>query len=159
MEHDQSDLKPVFDGVPVLVRLVNGDDVICVLYLRDTDGDIRMFMERPLRLFMNMFMNEIETEPTMDRKNVMYSKVRTRFDRWMPMTQATIFPIYPDYILSIAPLADQYVHPYMEWATSLYETPEKLSEKMEKETPSIEDVRRSYIDFILHNFNGKGKPN
>lgn len=155
MERNPSDLESVFDGIPVLVRLVSGDDVICVLYQRDTNDDLRMFMERPLRLFMN----EIEMEPTGDRKTVRYSKVRTRFDRWMPMTDATMFPIYPDHILSIAPLADQYIHPYMEWANSLYEAHEVLLETMEKETPSAEDVRKSYFDFFLHNFNPKGKPN
>lgn len=157
---DAADLEPVFDGIPVLVRLITGVDLICVLYQRTTDDeDMRMFMERPLRLFMD----EIDTEPAPDpaerRSKVLYSKVRTRFDRWMPMTTATIFPIYPDHMLSIAPLADQYIQPYMEWANQLYEyTPEPSYAPTEKEIPSNEEIRRSYMDFLLHSFNPKGKP-
>jgi hypothetical protein len=163
MEHspNNTDLDAVFNGIPVIVRLITGDDIICVLYQRTNDADDpRMFMERPLRLLVAEIGIEPAAETTIGKTNTLYSKVRTRFDRWIPMTDATMFPVFPDHIVSIAPIADQYVHPYMEWADQLYQYPEELvSPQLEKQAPSTDELRKTYIDFLLHNFNPKGKPN
>lgn len=165
MEHSNpADLEPIFDGIPVLVRLINGDDVICVLYQHRNEDDSRMFMERPLRLVMDELQAEPAQDPAAKKSKVLYSKVRTRFDRWMPMTVATMFPIYGDHMLSIAPIADQYIHPYMEWANQLYEYVAEPSYDAQPTTEqqqraAEEDLKQSYIDFFLHNFNPKGKPN
>lgn len=160
LSNNAADLQPLFDGVPVIVRLVSADDIICVLYHRGTEDDPRIYMERPLRVIMD----ELATEPLNDRPrstSVLYSRVRSRFERWMPFTTATIFPIYNDHVLSIAPMADQYIQGYVEWANQLYATDTELpaNSLMEKAEPTREDVQKSYFDFILHNYTPKGKPN
>lgn len=154
-----ADLEAIFDGVPVVVRLVNDDDILCVLYQSTLPDDERMFMERPLRVVVDEVDSDLQESPTHQRTQVMYSQVRTRFDRWMAFTSATMFPVYTDHILSIAPLADRYIQSYVSWADQLYELyTEPTSSLTERETPSTEDIRRSYIDFLLHNFHPKGKP-
>ena len=148
-------LEAVFDGVPVVVRLLSQDDIICVLYQRPDDDDGVMLMERPLRLIMD----EIATEPReKDRSlHVSYSKVRMRFDRWMPMTSATMFPIYTDHVLSIAPVADQFINPYMEWANQLYDVMSDPTHSPD-DNATADELRKSYFDFLLLNFHPKGKP-
>lgn len=148
-------VEAVFDGVPVLVRLISQDDIICVLYHRPDDDNETMLMERPLRLIMD----EVATEAKKKDRNihVSYSKVRMRFDRWMPMTSATMFPIYTDHVLSIAPVADQFINSYMEWANQLYDVMSDPAHSTEDNATS-DELRKSYFDFLLHNFHPKGKP-
>jgi hypothetical protein len=127
-----------------------------------------MIMERPLRV-----VSEEVVQPLADSKNLMaggetiYTKVRTRFDRWMSLTDVFMFPIFSDHIISIAPLSDEYVNAYMEWADQLYSTTTATQMTSTRATSSpspaissntAEEVRQSYFDFILHNFIPKGKP-
>ena len=96
-------------------------------------------------------------QESLGKTKTVYSTVRTRFDRWIPFTSALIFPIYPEHILSIAPLADAYTNAYMEWADQLYEEESPLSTVKEPEdTP--ENIDQSYLDYLLHSFKQKGKP-
>lgn len=143
-------LEAVFDGMPVVVRLISRDDIICVLYHR-TDDDPTMMMERPLRLIIDEHIGDSKKEG--GRLQMLYSKVRIRFDRWMPMTTATMFPIYNDHVISIAPISDQFINSYAEWANQLYDTAQTPEDDA---TP--EEIRNSYFDFLLHNYQPKGKP-
>jgi hypothetical protein len=155
-------LEPMFHGMPVLVRLTNREDILCMLFQSRNEDESRLFMERPLRIIMDEIIPDKPPQPVGQTKTV-YSTVRTRFDRWIPFTTALIFPIYPEHILSIAPLADAYINSYMEWSDQLYEQASPLSsahpditEHMHDETP--ESIKQSYIDYLLHNFKHKGKP-
>lgn len=155
-------LEPMFHGMPVLVRLTNREDILCMLYQSRNAEEPRLFMERPLRILMDEIIPDKPPQPLGQTKTV-YSTVRTRFDRWIPFTTAVIFPIYPEHILSIAPLADAYINSYVEWSDQLYEQPSvvtspnmDVSEHMKNE--SAENIRQSYIDYLLHSFKHKGKP-
>ena len=155
-------LEPMFHGMPVLVRLTNREDILCMLFQSRNEEEPRLFMERPLRILMDEIIPDKPPQPLGQTKTV-YSTVRTRFDRWIPFTTAVIFPIYPEHILSIAPLADAYINSYVEWSDQLYEQPSvvtspnmDVSEHMKDE--SAENIRQSYIDYLLHSFKHKGKP-
>lgn len=155
-------LEPMFHGMPVLVRLTNREDILCMLFQSRNEDESRLFMERPLRIIMDEIIPDKPAQAVGQTKTV-YSTVRTRFDRWIPFTSALIFPIYPEHILSIAPLADAYINSYIEWSDQLYEQTSPLSpvntdiaEHMHEETP--ENIRQSYIDYLLHSFKHKGKP-
>lgn len=157
----EPELEAVFGGVPVIVRLLTQDDVLCVLYQPRDANDSRMFMERPLRIVMEE-MGVESSEEGPHRERVLVSKVRARFDRWMPFTTAAMFPLYNDHVMSIAPVADQYIPSYIEWADRLYtyqpevSSPRHATEKLE---PTSDDIRNSYIDFLIHSDTPKGKPN
>ena len=155
-------LEPMFHGMPVLVRLTNREDILCILFQSREEDEPRLFMERPLRIIMDELTPEQSTQDVIGRTKTVYSTVRTRFDRWIPFTTALIFPIYPEHILSIAPLADAYTNSYMEWADQLYEEDSPMSGRRDPAPivpeDSLENIRRSYIDYLLHNFKHKGKP-
>lgn len=156
-------LEPMFHGMPVLVRLTTREDILCVLFQSRADDEPRLFMERPLRIIMDEVVPNQSQDPTISpRTKTIYSTVRTRFDRWIPFTSALIFPIYPEHVLSIAPLADTYTNSYMEWADQLYEQESPMTTRRETTpmTPddTIENIQRSYIDYLLHSFKQKGKP-
>lgn len=172
MEHlgnPYDELEPLFNGLPVLVRLITKEDVLCILFQRaqqsTDDPDVRLYMERPLRLIMDEVYPESATveRESLGRTQTVYSTVRTRFDRWIPLTTAGLFPIYPDHILSIAPLSDQYVNSYISWADQLYADTKFPHASLDPATAlkdqTEEEIRRSYIDYLLHQFNPKGKPN
>lgn len=154
-------LEPMFHGMPVLVRLTTREDILCILFESREDIESRLFMERPLRVIMDEVIPEQTTDAGRQAKTV-YSTVRTRFDRWIPFTTALIFPIYPEHVLSIAPVADSYINSYIEWADQLYEQSSPLS--AHRNTVSItpddspENIRQSYIDYLLHSFKQKGRP-
>lgn len=159
-------LDPMFNGMPVLVRLVGREDILCILFQSREENESRLFMERPLRILMEEITPEQSARNTIGRTNTVYSTVRTRFDRWIPFTSALIFPIYPEHILSIAPLADAYTNSYMQWADQLYEgdpitshspTTPGTSDNMSS-GDTIGNIERSYIDYLLHTFTQKGKP-
>ena len=155
-------LEPMFHGMPVLVRLTNREDILCILFESRDDEETRLFMERPLRILMDEQIPDQPTQGVAGRTKTIYSTVRTRFDRWIPFTTALIFPIYPEHILSIAPLADAYTNSYMEWADQLYDHDSPMSAQREtaptNPVDTIENIRRAYIDYLLHNFKHKGKP-
>jgi len=160
MDNPESALEPLFHGMPVLVRLTNREDILCVLFHRREDEEHRLFMERPLHILTDEI--PVEHSPTSGgHTKTIYSAVRTRFARWIPFTTALIFPIYSDHVLSIAPLADEYINSYMEWADQLYAPESSTSTQQQAAALSedtLNDIRRSYVDYLLQNFNHKGKP-
>lgn len=154
--------------MPVIVRLTTGDDVLCILYQNMDESDTRMIMERPLRVISE----EITKSPVQQiSEQTVYAKVRTRFDRWMILSDVTMFPIFSDHVLSIAPLSEEYTNSYMEWADQLYAADNSFKETeaaslfsdttISANTTTMKDneTKQSYFDFILHNFMPKGKPN
>jgi hypothetical protein len=153
----EESLEPMFHGMPVLVRLTSREDILCILFQSREEDEPRLFMERPLRILMDELVTDPPAQESLGKTKTVYSTVRTRFDRWIPFTSALIFPIYPEHILSIAPLADAYTNAYMEWADQLYEEESPLSTVKEPEdTP--ENIDQSYLDYLLHSFKQKGKP-
>lgn len=154
-------LEPMFHGMPVLVRLTNREDILCILFQSREENEARLFMERPLRILMDELLPEQSAHSPARQTKTIYSTVRTRFDRWIPFTTALIFPIYPEHVLSIAPLADAYTNSYMEWADQLYEQPSPMANSRDDASfpdDTLENVRQSYIDYLLQNFKQKGKP-
>lgn len=156
----------MYNGLPVVVRLITGENVMCILYEPRTEEDPRVMMERPLEVVMEESIDLPDLYKNAARSNTIYAKVRTRFDRWLPLTDATLFPVYPDHIVCIAPVSPQFVNSYMEWSDQLYDQPfdatppQKASEPVANTTTtSSSDIRESYFDFILHSYVPKGKPN
>lgn len=175
-ELSPENMEPVFNGLPVIVRLTNGDDVICLLYQPYDTTDPRLVMERPLQIIVEETVDSSDLYNASSKGQTVYAKVRTRFDRWMPLTDMMMFPVYPDHIISIAPAAKQFINPYMEWAEQLYDTPfdgtaspasssavptnsSAPVSNTGNDSSTVRDTRESYFDFILHNYTPKGKPN
>lgn len=157
LEHFQERFEPLYHGMPVLVRLVRGDDILCIIYRSLTSDDERMIMERPLLLTVDPLPPNLPETP-----QASYARVRTRFERWIPFSDANMFPIYGDHILSIAPLTEGFINTYMEWADQLYQLPlptNQTASSPEDADKQIQDIRDSYFDFILANFHPKGRPN
>lgn len=160
-------LDPMFNGLPVLVRLTSREDILCILFQGTDTEEVRLFMERPLRMMTQEIVPEM-SEQTQHRATTktVYSMVQTRFERWIPYTTAAIFPIYPDHILSIAPLADTYINSYMDWADQLYDIgPHSDAAPATSDTPTsptpdetLDTAQRAYVDYLLHNFKQKGRP-
>lgn len=167
-----TNLEPLYNGLPVLVRLITSDDVICILFECREDStaepDTRLFMERPLSLFFATSEPVLRKTSIDQQPQTTYSSVRTRVDRWMPMTDAAIFPVYPDHILSIAPLSANHIDFYMNCAGQLYtepaysDAPDDIhmgsSNSTDTQTSQTDAVQQSYMDFLLHQFHPKGKP-
>lgn len=167
-----SNLEPVFDGMPVIIRLTTGTDILCMLYQSKDETDLRMIMERPLRIISEELAAPLQNSNSADRVKsgeTIYTKVRTRFDRWMTLSDAAMFPIFSDHVISIAPLSTEYVNAYMEWAEQLYgapayhakddpPNPAAVVPSPKSSSNSTNDTKASYHDFILHNYIPKGKP-
>lgn len=161
---------PFFDGYPVIVRLLSGDDVLCIAY-EDPSG--RIILERPLRVLYETSEDINDTTGA----GVNFARVHTRFERWMAFSDVNTFPVYSDHVVSVAPLSRHLVNSYIGWADQLYRdttlnaidaepAPTNTSATTESSEPiaapgptATEDEKRSYADFILHSFEGKGKPN
>lgn len=163
------ELEPLFDGLPALARLITGEDIMCVILHRRPQGnevDTRMFLERPLCVETSDAISEdaVPVKSPLRKAQTVYSTIQTKFTRWIPFTAATVFPVYADHILSIAPLAEEYINAYMNWADELYppvktEHSTELNERRALTDQTEEEIRRSYVDYLLHQFNPKGKPN
>lgn len=153
----QNKFEPLYHGMPVMVRLVRGEDILCIVYKSLEDEDDRMVLERPLLLTVD------PVDPNLgETAKTVYARVRTRFERWMPFSDANMFPIYGDHVLSIAPLTDDFVNAYMEWADQLYQPVPPSNRRLlsqEEAAKEVDDIRESYFDFILANFHPKGRPN
>lgn len=163
---DDNHFKPLFDGMPIVLRLINGEEVLAVVY-HNPDDD-RVMLERPLAIH---FENSETQDNPLEQMNI--TRVRTRFERWVPLSSSEYFPIYLDLIMTMAPLADTILEAYIEWAEKLYAnaitfreiTPSQTDEKSDAfpaqlpEGVTVDEIRQSYFDFILHNFKPKGKPN
>lgn len=154
---DPDELEPVNSGLPVTVRFISGEDVICIAYKFLNSDDPRLILERPLTVVFEDVVDDHKTN------NTNFTRVRSRFERWMPLSNANEYPIYIDHVLSIAPLLDTLINSYMETSHRLY-TLETYAEKLTT-TPSthteqdMDEIRQSYFDFVLHNFKPKGRPN
>lgn len=173
-DNPYDELEPLFNGLPAIVRLITNEDILCILFQRreslndkpseDKDIDFRMFLERPLRAITVDARPSAKNEALRSGEKIprtVYATVQTRFERWMTFTSAIVFPMYPEHILSIAPLAEPYINGYMAWAEELYQQPAystaDTSTNFSDQTE--EEVRRAYMEYILHQFNPKGKPN
>lgn len=163
---------PFYDGYPVIVRLLSGDDVLCIAY-EDPTG--RVILERPLRI---LYETSEDIRDTTGADSVNFAKIHTRFERWMAFSDVNTFPVYSDHVVSIAPLSRHLINSYIGWADQLYrdsllqpedassttnpgtDTPTKSTEPISSPGPTAsDDEKQSYADFILHSFEGKGKPN
>ena len=163
---DEMNSEPFYDGLPVIVRLLSGEDVICVAY---QDDDQRVLIERPLRIMYEVSENIPDSHTS---SGVNFAKVRTRFERWMPFSDANMFPVDYYHVVSIAPLSEQFINAYMEWSSQLYQdsaasyddtfAEDLLTDDGVVPAPgpdATEEEKQSYNDFLLHNLNTKGKPN
>lgn len=162
---DELGFKPIYDGVPVLVRLISGDELLAVAY--HSEADSRMMLERPIAIIFE----DPELSPDFDQE-LNLTRVRTRFERWVSLSDALVFPIYLDHVVTVAPLADTFVQAYLEWADKLYEhavafretqpntrLPENNFPEQYPADTTVKEIRQSYFDYVLHNFKPKGKPN
>lgn len=168
---DANDFQPLFDGMPVVLRLVTKEELLALVYYSENDD--RFMLERPLTI-------HYENTEVMDNleANVNITRVRTRFERWITLSDSIYFPVLIDHILTIAPLAETIMNTYVDWANKLYTPSDKISIRELKSSrvddphsppqsqalsnishDEAEEIRQSYFDFILHNFHPKGKPN
>lgn len=164
-------LEPVFNGMPVIVRLTTGEDILCILYQSQDISDGRMVMERPLRVISEEVPPSSSDNRSTSYTKGLYTRIRARFDRWMVLTDVPLFPVFSEHVISIAPLSDHYVNTYIEWADQLYAplVDARTSPQDSTFPPTIptsntevvvsDEAKRAYLDFILQNFTPKGKPN
>lgn len=163
--------EPIYDGMPMLVRLITGEELLSVAY--HSKQDDRILLERPILILME----NSETLPDHATK-LSLTRVRTRFERWLYLSDAFLFPVYTEHVLTLAPLAEPFIEAYIEWSEKLYETGVTLRETqptksvtnttpdLTSSTPvslpantTVQEIRESYFDYVLHNFRPKGKPN
>lgn len=170
MSQEPNNFRPLFDGLPVVLRLMSHEEILAIVYYSDDDD--RFMLERPLLVSYETTetINEIEQKTSLTR-------IRTRFERWITLSDAIYFPVYLDHVLTVAPLAEPVMNTYIEWADRLYTSSGNLnireikssgpftnfvpgdSDNIKTPEKEVEEIRESYFDFILHNFNPKGKPN
>lgn len=109
------DHDPICSGMPIVVRTSTGSDILCTAWIPkvvDANSSEPMVVERPIEIFFET------TFPDPDSNEV---KSQIRFARWMPLSDATAFPLYVSHILSIAPLTGMITNAYIKWADTLYQ--------------------------------------
>jgi hypothetical protein len=140
-------LSPLFDGVPVMLRLVTGQDLIAVVYEPDDsdEEDDRLILQRPVLATVRAIVatGDSDTET-----------VRVAMEPWMPLSASEMFPLYTDHVMCIAPIVEAAKKEYETVCVAFY------GEPVGADPDSPEDIHKSYIDFLFHNLNStKGKPN
>jgi len=157
---------PLYEGYPVLVRLTSGTDILAVVY--HSEEDDRLMLEQPISIVYEPIE---DSETTKNSHQV--DRVRVRFERWVLLSDADFYPIYMEHMLTMAPLTPSMAESYTQWAKNLYQLtanikePETPQQSTESSTmPAVlpdgstpEEVVQTYLDFFLHNFKPKGKPN
>lgn len=160
--------QPLYDGMPVVIRLQSHEHLLAVIYYSDNDD--RLLLERPLHV---VFQNIRSSHPSATETNMM--RVRTHFERWIALSNAIYYPVHLDHILTIAPLEDAFIELYIEWSDKLYqeshrpqlsnfdtqdihESSAKPTSRFAPDDATTEEIRQSYFDYILQNYKFKGKP-
>ena len=157
---------PLFNGMPMVVRLLTGD-VYCIGYRSNRLLDRQLIMERPL------IMRPVQLGPTVnpttpdnddadddDNDDVVETskpvttayRVPVRFARWMSTSDAGVFGVDMAQVITLAPLSDEYINAYMEWAQMFYASAE--ASPSEPPTPNT----TSLYNFILQQYTPVGKP-
>lgn len=141
---------PLRDGLPVVVRMVRGADVLCVVY-RAGEGDPRVLLDKPLEIAIEPF----TPDPTDDGTEGEPS-IRMRFVRWMPLSDAQVYIVSDEHIMTVAPVHESITNAYMDWAPKLYPSPEDPPEGSAEsaKSPDTDDLTQ-----LLAAFTPTGKPN
>ena len=145
-------LLPLFEGAPVLLRLTTGQDLIAVVFQADDEEDddiesigVRVILQRPVIATVRAILPSVGDQTT--------ETVKLALEPWMPLSSSSMFPIYTDHVLCIAPLVPAAEEEYDIVAQSFY------GDVTDNDPDTPEDVQKSYHDFLFHNFTHKGKPN
>lgn len=139
-------LLPLFDGAPVLLRLVTGQDLIAIVFQTDDDEDDgRLILQRPVVATVRAILPAAGDSKT--------ETVRMALEPWMPLSASAMFPIYSEHVLCVAPVVEAAETEYESVAQAFY------GDTTDNDPDSPEDVQKSYVDFLFQNFASKGKPN
>ena len=141
-------LIPLFDGSPVLLRLVSGQDLIAVVFQADTEDDDdvgRFILQRPVVATVRAIIPSVGDAKT--------ETLRMALEPWMPLSSSAMFPIYSEHVLCVAPIVEAAETEYESVADAFY------GDATDNDPDSPEDIQKSYVDFLFQNFASKGKPN
>lgn len=149
--------EPFYDGMPVTVRFMNGEDVICTAYSPKDNMDFTVILHRPLQI------TALPSETT-KRNSSDGTLIRVRFSKWMPLSDEETYIVQDSHVIALAPLSLTLVNSYMEWSGKLYDyqiRPTQLSSTTEQptqNTPTADDATDILTKF-LHEYKPKGKAN
>jgi hypothetical protein len=159
----QPEFFPLYNGMPVVIRLLSGGDVLCTAY-RSISPQAPLLIERPLQVAIVVHPPE-DDFTDLETEDANFKEPRpthsTNAYRWMPTSSAMVFPVKPEHILTIAPISDQMTNLYIGWADQLYLTadqPSPSATPQEINDEITEDERNAYFDFLLQSFVPTGKP-
>ena len=106
---------PFHNGMPVVIRLSRGHDVLCVAYrMLDAEGipDNMVLMERPIVI--------IPTMDTTDREHTTGPTPALRVERWFSTSNDQAFEVMTEQVITMGSLAFVMVNAYMDWAEEIY---------------------------------------
>lgn len=125
---------PISNGMPIVIRTSMGCDILCVAWVPRGSGTTGpMIIERPVEVFFET------TFPDPDTNEV---KSQIRFARWMPLSDATTFPLFAAHVLSMAPLTELVVNAYAKWSESLYQSGVQLKDR--PVSPATDRILRDF---------------
>ena len=141
---------PLFSGMPCLIRLTSGQEVMAVAYVTNDhffqrNGWSQFLLECPLIILSNPL----------------------RVVRWVPLSQDSVFSINKTEIMFMAQLIPSMINAYMTWAGKMYgeagpEEPsgEELEQlhQMPTNVPLTAEQDKA-VEKLLHGFVATGKPN
>lgn len=99
-------LAPLNDGVPALIKLASGEEIIGLLYDRPADSR-HYYIERPVKI--------------RSRVDLRQQHRRTTFEAWVtPLANESLIPVAAGLIILVATLKPTMLTSYSKWANQLY---------------------------------------
>ncbi len=105
-----SRIQPLYDGMPAIVRLVRGPDILCWAFIDTVEQ--ALIVECPLVVTYSQYEDDADDDTV---------TVREHIGRWMPQSSATRFRMASLHIMGIAPLAPSRIESYINAAHQLYQ--------------------------------------
>lgn len=149
----------VYNGEPVVIRLITGEDVLCIAYIPKDEMDDRLLVIRPVHVSLRQ-VSPSPTDPTIDK--ALETQYRPSFSRWIAFSGNEVFPISAHNIMTIAPLSALMSALYIQWAGKLYEVPAVKTQQpitVESGPDSHTSMTDAELQALLMDFESKGKPN
>lgn len=149
-------VEPIYSGLPLIIRLITGEEIICTAYKPTDPEDLTILLDKPITI-------TLDTSSARDARSGEKPTIKAKYSRWIPLGADSIYTIFSDNILIITPLDRTFVSMYKTWSTKLYiPVPAEDILNLDKDSPPAanltSDEYKEYIDSILRDFEGKGRP-
>lgn len=145
-------LRVLNDGHPAVVKLLNGQEVIGVLYADDDDDGV--IIEYP------MIATVVKYQQPDNEGNVTV-KYGTRFDKWIALSEDKMVPLTMENIVAMAVASDEASQAFFEWAIINYklvqpkeadsegaenaESPDEPDAPVTEQRKNAEDIRQEIL--------------